>query len=447
MKLLQVKLSQIVVGERTRGDYGDVNQVVESIKQHGIIQPLAVMELEDDKYQLLAGGRRLRACSMLQLETVPVRVYEGDLSEDEVVSIELEENVCRLDLTWDEQCILVDRIHRLQSKISKKKGEPSKHLQKDTAKLLNTSEMSISRDLNMAKALKHFPELAQCKTKDDAMKVLKTLGTQMERAEFAKEVAKIQAETPVEILRKDLISNYIVGDFYEKASEVADGIVSLVELDPPYAIGLDKKKKVSGSVKAAMIDYQEARPEEYEAQLEIMIDIAWSKLSSDGWVLVWYGIEPWHNVIVNKLRKRGFRTNGLPCIWTKHEEEATYTGQTRQPDIYLGNSYELFLYARKGGATLYKKGRSNEFSFKPVLPATKKIHPTEKPIELYQEILSTFLRGKGDAVMSGFLGSGNINLAASNLGISCFGYDLSDNTKNAYVQRVMGSAPPNYKSY
>ena len=46
-----------------------------------------------------------------------------------------------------------------------------------------------------------------------------------------------------------------------------------------------------------------------------------------------------------------------------------------------------------------------------------------------------------------FLGSGNTLLAASNLGNTCFGYDLSEEYKNSYLKRVMEGEPGRYKSY
>jgi DNA modification methylase len=46
-----------------------------------------------------------------------------------------------------------------------------------------------------------------------------------------------------------------------------------------------------------------------------------------------------------------------------------------------------------------------------------------------------------------FLGSGNTLLAASNLGMTGFGFDLSEEYRNAYILRVNESAPQQYKSY
>jgi hypothetical protein len=100
--------------------------------------------------------------------------------------------------------------------------------------------------------------------------------------------------------------------------------------------------------------------------------------------------------------------------------------------------------------SIIQQGRSNIFNFKPVA-SSKKIHPTERPIELTQEILRTFA-WEGCRGMVPFLGSGNTLLSMANLGISGFGYDIGseDNPsvyKDGYVIRVNESSPGRYKSY
>ena len=116
-----------------------------------------------------------------------------------------------------------------------------------------------------------------------------------------------------------------------------------------------------------------------------------------------------------------------------------------QPNIYLGNSYEMFYYARKGDAQLNMPGRGNSYDYKPIAPANKK-HPTEKPIEMYMNIYYTFV-DYGSHILIPFLGSGNGILAASNIDMKAFGFDLGKEYKNEYVLKVNDSLPPEYKSY
>jgi ParB-like chromosome segregation protein Spo0J len=87
-------ISEIKVGKRRREDFGDIEGLAESIGEYGLFHPVVV----DDKRNLIAGERRLRACKLLKWQEVPVRRYR-DLSDEERLKIELEENLRRKDLT------------------------------------------------------------------------------------------------------------------------------------------------------------------------------------------------------------------------------------------------------------------------------------------------------------------------------------------------------------
>jgi len=65
---------------------------------------------------------------------------------------------------------------------------------------------------------------------------------------------------------------------------------------------------------------------------------------------------------------------------------------------------------------------------------------------MIEEVIKTF-NTPGGHMMVPFLGSGNTLLAASNLNSTCFGYDLSEEYKNAYLKRVLEGEPGKYKSY
>jgi ParB family chromosome partitioning protein len=102
MELKTVNIKDVVFGERFREEYGDLDMLAASLKKEGQIQPLAVKQTGPDKYILLAGGRRYKACLQAKIEEVAVRIYPESLSDIEMRSIELMENVARKDLSWIE---------------------------------------------------------------------------------------------------------------------------------------------------------------------------------------------------------------------------------------------------------------------------------------------------------------------------------------------------------
>src|SRR5690606_14217135 len=73
-----------------------LNELADSIKQKGIIQPLLLQKIADDKYEIIAGERRWRAAQKAGLDEVPALIK--DLKEQEVLELALIENIQRKDL-------------------------------------------------------------------------------------------------------------------------------------------------------------------------------------------------------------------------------------------------------------------------------------------------------------------------------------------------------------
>ena len=84
-----------------------LQELVDSIRQHGIIQPLIVRRI-DGRHELIAGERRWRAAQELGLAEVPVIVRTA--SDLEVLELSLIENLQRTDLNPIEEAHAVDRI-------------------------------------------------------------------------------------------------------------------------------------------------------------------------------------------------------------------------------------------------------------------------------------------------------------------------------------------------
>ena len=445
MELKIIPISSITCGERFRLDYGDINSLIESIKKEGIIQPLAVKQTSPDTYHLLAGGRRFQACTKASITDIPVRIYPETITPLEMRSIELMENICRKDLTWEESINLKNEINELQIEIHGRKKSTAVDAEgwseRDTAELLGMSNTSVSADINLANALKVFPELKKATNKNEAMKMLRKLQVDVIQEEISKRLMEKRARTPIEQQLLDLSNRYIVKDFFEGIREVPDHSIDLVEMDPPYGIALQDVKKHDNIDIQLHTQYNEVPAEEYLVFMSRVIRECYRVMSENSWLIVWYAMEPWAETIYHLINNAGFHTRRLPGIWVKGEGQL----QCMQPNIYLASGFEPFYYATKGRPTIVKQGRSNVFHFKPVQNQYK-CHPTERPVELTQEILSVF-GWEGARVLVPFLGSGNTLLSASNLGMQAFGFDLVNEYKASYIVRVHEGRPGQYKSY
>ena len=444
----KIAVSDIIVGHRYREELGDIKSLAESINQNGLIHPIVVKRTVDNKYQLMAGGRRLEAVKSLGWERVTANIYPVDLDQLERNIIELCENIDRKEMSFAEQVALTRQIHiAMQAKLGEKRREGDEfkgHSVRDTAKLLGKSPTSVSDDIQLAMAIEAVPELAEAKNKAEAMKMLRRLKREQDLADAAELVSKRKLSS-LEERRQRLINSYIVGDFFEKVKEVQSGIVDLVEVDTPYGIDLERQKKVKlhKLYKEAQIgEYNEWAVEEFVEKSKRVAEESFRILKESGWLIWWFAPDAWFDTLVNIIREAGFTINvAIPAIWFKPDG----TGQSNNPDKYLSNVYETFFYARKGDAKIISQGRPNVFSFRRVNPSNK-IHPTEKPIELLSDIFQTFVL-PGSTIAVPFLGSGNSILAADNVGCSAFGWDLSEKYKNRYIERVMSNPSSMFRSF
>ena len=106
---------------RKQFDEGALNDLAESISQHGILQPLLVRPMNDGTYQLVAGERRWRASRIAGLTEVPVVIK--DLTDSQVAELALVENLQRENLNPMETAFgfkdLSDKFGYTQEEISK----------------------------------------------------------------------------------------------------------------------------------------------------------------------------------------------------------------------------------------------------------------------------------------------------------------------------------------
>ena len=441
----ELAISEIDASSRAREDYGNLTQLAHSIKEKGLMHNLVVYRLPGESTaRLIAGGRRFKAITEhLGWTKAPCRVYDRFLSELELKSLELEENLQRENLSYVEEVNLKRKIHELQVAIHGEKTsrapDATGHSQADTAAMLNESKQNISLDLKLAKAMEDFPEIqwSNFKNKHEAMKCLNTITTSIVKSEKAKEVEAELGNS--ECKAAFMVKNYVIGDFFERVKECPDGYFDLVEVDPPYAIDLTRVKKGYNDPGYNKTGYNEIVEGDYPQFLLSVFRETYRVAAANSWMIVWFGPDPWFQIVSDLAEKVGWKTTGLVGLWTKGKEDESgiaeaNAGQTHMPTKRLANAYEMFYYMWKGDPSLAKPGRSNVFGFKPV-PHTQKIHPTERPLELMVEVLKTFV-GPGANVLVPFAGSGNTLLSAMMCSMKPLGFDLTEGYRDGYLIRV-----------
>gem|GEM_PF-2134558 len=202
-------ISEIIVGERARRDYGDIEGLAKSIKEHGLIHPIVI----DSNNTLVAGGRRLEACKALGWTEIEVKDI-GEITPKKLRRIELEENIRRKDLAVNEyerskQLVelaeLVAEELREENKkkdaevdtdisceIARNPGRPkSENSIREMARSIGVPPKTLHDSQSHTKAVERYPELEEL-PKMKAIETAKTLDKlpEEERGSYVDSIVK-----------------------------------------------------------------------------------------------------------------------------------------------------------------------------------------------------------------------------------------------------------------
>lgn len=133
--VIEVKINDIEPNTNQPRKYFDtekLEQLAESIRKHGVVQPIIVRR-ENGTYRIVAGERRWRAARLAGLTTIPV--IEKDLSNKQIMEIALIENIQREDLNPIEEA---EAYHRLLNEFNMTQEELSNSIGKSRSAIANT---------------------------------------------------------------------------------------------------------------------------------------------------------------------------------------------------------------------------------------------------------------------------------------------------------------------
>jgi ParB family chromosome partitioning protein len=150
--ITSLKITQIEPNKsqpRAEFDEGALRELADSIREHGIIQPLVVRALDHGGYQIVAGERRWRAARMAGLTEVPVVIRE--LDDTQTLEIAIIENLQREDLNAVELAngykVLIEKYGMTQEQVADKLGK-SRPVIANTIRLLSLPETVLENIKN-----------------------------------------------------------------------------------------------------------------------------------------------------------------------------------------------------------------------------------------------------------------------------------------------------------
>lgn len=399
----EIKIADVQIPEnriRRKFDEEAIAALADSMEAIGLLQPIV---LRGGTAILLAGERRLRA-SRLLLSTgrrvrgfpagiIPV-VFSTDLSSEALLQAELEENILRKDLTWQEIAVATDQLHKLRST---QNGAQTMRATAQELGLAPSSSTSMVRDNIILAANLHDPDVAQAKDKKQAIKVVLK----------KKEQAILAALGSAADLRKGDWSMQ-EGDCLQLLQGYLPDTFHCIITDPPYGIAM--KNKGQGILQH---DYEDEaidvlpmldavikelyRVAAAQAHLYMFCDIDnFQKLRL---MMIMAGWKPWRTLIVWDKGAQGF----LP-----------------RPNHGPRRTHELLIFASKGNKEVKLVGAHDVIR---VNQDKSLIHPAQKPIGVYEDLMSRSCF-PGDKVLDPFCGRGTIFLAARAKGLIATGIEL-----------------------
>lgn len=421
------KLSDIVVAEnRQRQEFNPeaLEELKNSILDRGLMHAIVVRTGENGQPILVAGERRLRALTDIYALEGTVRynnmkllpgdvptVTLGELDVLEAEEAELDENLKRKDLTWQELAQAHKRLHELRQKQASKamaeqmetSGEVTvkPHTVADTAKeVFGRSDGDfhdiVRKELIVAQHL-HKPEVAAAKDVKEAFKILKRSEEAQRNRDLALEVGKSFTADVHQLFNTDCMQ------WMRETVANQPPLFDVILTDPPY--GMNAQDFGDGAGKLNGIEHRyDDTPEAWRALMVGWCRLAFAIAKPQAHAYVFCDIDRFHELKAF-MQEAGWRVHRTPLIDYK-----TDSGRVPWPDCGPRRQWEMILYAVKGD----KPVTNIVGDVIPCQADQNMTHGAQKPVALYVNLLKRSVR-PGDRVLDTFAGSGTIFPAAHSL--------------------------------
>jgi len=389
-----------------------VSEVAESYAEYGQLQPI-ILQPTNGRFTLVDGLHRLNAAKLLKWPAIGA-TYTDEIDPIRLREIELEVNVKRIEMSWQDRLRAIAELHQLRVAANPKASLEA------TAATAGVNQRDVSTALKLTKMMALFPEISKAKSINQALswadskakKVLRVLDVRDNPQEYA-----------------DVEEKIVLGDSVEVIKTIPDGSFNLVLTDPPFGINYDDRNEGS---EIGLTAYEDDK-DSYVRLLSMAPDL-YRVIKPDGW-LVWFLGISWYERAKEAFRAAGFTVDEIPIIWDR-SEGSTYT---TRPDRYFARAYDIALHCLKGDPQVVQRGKPNILRIAPVTNKERELL-AERPVELYAELIRR-LTVKGEVVADFFTGSGSCLAAAASLGREYFGVEMNSERRAVAIQKVKAHTP------
>lgn len=399
--MIEIKISEIKIKPRLRKEYKNIDSLAESINRMGQLVPIIVNE----RNELLAGGRRLKAFELLNKETVKAVVMKADEIESRIY--EIIENLEREDFNWQEKVFATKELHEMYlAKFGVNWSE------RKTAEQSGISKTTINDDINLAECLVENPDVFEgCQTKQQALKALKKFRID----EAMTEMMLRSKQTSYFARVKNMLFH---GDCLTLIDRIKDNSVNSVISDPIFGIEVFENRFENKELPKA--HYKNKFDDSADTFLKTMTTLIKKLdrvLKKDASFALFCAFE-WIPFLQKQFAEIGFDVDKLPLIWNR----GANTARTNRPEKYFNRCYDFIVYGTRGNFCIVRQGLANIINI-PSIPSSERFHPTQKPVELMEELL-TRLCISGHIVLDPMAGSGATLVACLNKSMFPIGFEL-----------------------
>lgn len=404
----KLPVADIVIPEdRQRREFGDIEDLASSIARVGLINPITV-----DGTTLIAGHRRLLACQHLGWEEVPVREF-ADLSEMDRTLIELEENVKRKNLTWQEEADAIAKFHTLRKAELSAEAQEQEDLEpgssenwtlNHTAKSLGISPSYVSRAITVRENIAD-PKVQAATSISQAHSILNRRRLRARENNLAKLLSD-DTEVPLEKVA-------IEADFQEWAKTYSGPKFSFIHCDFPY--GINHVSSDQGN-NAIWQSYEDDSPELFQGLLHALLSNQERLCHESTHCMFWLSLK-YRSFVEDAFAKAGWKlVCPFPLIWHKTDNRGIIADAQRQPR----NIGEYALIFSRGDRKLVEP-RASIYG----APTQKRYHLSEKPVSVMRQFLKMFIDAETE-VLDPTCGSGSALRVAAELKANLIvGLDIS----------------------
>ena len=430
-----VHVDQVAVPkERQRKDFepGALSDLCDDIALNGLQHPPVVRSGPNGRLLLVSGERRFRCIRDLAsagiairygqqdipLDHVPVTDF-GELSERDAALLELHENIKRVDLSWQERALAEAKLHEVRSEQAAEVGQRQTYLataEEIAGRPLKPTEVptattEVRTSVVLAKALAAGdPDIASAKTAREALKIFSKKETEKHYQQVASQLQQTQTHERHILLKGD--STFLMQGLEAEKFDV-------LLCDPPY--GIDAQNFGSQVFNEHKFDDSK---DTWLDTMGVLAEQAFRFCKPKAHAYVFCDPQNW-SILHAVFKDAGWNVWRTPLIWVKG------TGVLPRPEHGPRRCYEAILYAIKGDKTttgVY--GDVLNYS-----PEKTTIHPDQKPVDLYVDLLRRSSR-PGDFVVDPFAGSGTIFVAANKLQLTATGIEKEETSFAIATERL-----------